>query len=114
MITCRRSYCVISLLVLTISSLTLFHLLHLRQKNSLAQIFTPDLNRTIYLPWSKFEPECRNFTITFLQRHESKSIVALASYPGSGNTWTRYLIESITGIFTGNIWHVIRFVVTYS
>ena len=27
---------------------------------------------------------------------------ALASYPGSGNTWLRYLIEGATGIFTGS------------
>lgn len=27
---------------------------------------------------------------------------ALASYPGSGNTWIRYLIETAGGIFTGS------------
>jgi len=27
---------------------------------------------------------------------------ALASFPGSGNTWTRHLIESAGGIFTGS------------
>ena len=27
---------------------------------------------------------------------------ALASFPGSGNTWVRFLIESATGIFTGS------------
>ena len=27
---------------------------------------------------------------------------ALASFPGSGNTWLRFLIESATGIFTGS------------
>ena len=29
---------------------------------------------------------------------------ALASFPGSGNTWTRYLIHKLTGIFTGDIY----------
>ncbi|XP_030831390.1 WSCD family member AGAP003962-like [Strongylocentrotus purpuratus] len=29
--------------------------------------------------------------------------IALLSYPGSGNTWVRYLIESATGIYTGSI-----------
>ena len=29
---------------------------------------------------------------------------ALASFPGSGNTWTRYLIQKLTGIFTGGIY----------
>ena len=28
---------------------------------------------------------------------------ALVSYPGSGNTWTRYLVEAATGVFTGSI-----------
>jgi hypothetical protein len=28
--------------------------------------------------------------------------VALASYPGSGNTWLRYLIEGAGGVFTGS------------
>ena len=27
---------------------------------------------------------------------------AIASFPGSGNTWLRFLIESATGIFTGS------------
>jgi len=28
--------------------------------------------------------------------------VALVTYPGSGNTWTRHLIEGLSGIFTGS------------
>ncbi|XP_037078836.1 WSC domain-containing protein 1-like [Pollicipes pollicipes] len=30
--------------------------------------------------------------------------MALASFPGSGNTWTRYLIEAATGVFTGSVY----------
>jgi hypothetical protein len=30
----------------------------------------------------------------------SRPLVALASYPGSGNTWTRQLIETATGKIT--------------
>lgn len=30
--------------------------------------------------------------------------VALASYPGSGNTWVRYLIEAASGVYTGSIY----------
>ena len=29
--------------------------------------------------------------------------VMLASFPGSGNTWTRYVIERATGFFTGAV-----------
>ena len=31
-------------------------------------------------------------------------IVALVSFPGSGNTWMRYLLEQATGVFTGSIY----------
>ncbi|KPJ12437.1 WSCD family member AGAP003962 [Papilio machaon] len=29
--------------------------------------------------------------------------IALASYPGSGNTWLRYLLQQVTGIVTGSV-----------
>ena len=31
-------------------------------------------------------------------------VVALASFPGSGNTWLRYLLQQATGIITGSIY----------
>ena len=31
----------------------------------------------------------------------SRSAVALASFPGSGNTWARGLLEKATGVCTG-------------
>ncbi|KPI93166.1 WSCD family member AGAP003962 [Papilio xuthus] len=30
--------------------------------------------------------------------------IALASYPGSGNTWLRYLLQQVTGIVTGSVY----------
>ena len=39
---------------------------------------------------------------TFLDR--KSPIVALVSFPGSGNTWMRYLLEQATGVFTGSIY----------
>ena len=30
-------------------------------------------------------------------------VITLVSFPGSGNTWTRLLLEQVTGIFTGSI-----------
>ena len=30
--------------------------------------------------------------------------VALASFPGSGNTWLRYLLQQATGILTGSVY----------
>ncbi|KAJ8044701.1 WSC domain-containing protein 2 [Holothuria leucospilota] len=35
----------------------------------------------------------------------SMPLVALVSAPGSGNTWLRYLIEKMTGIYTGSIYN---------
>ncbi|XP_070573647.1 sialate:O-sulfotransferase 1-like [Ptychodera flava] len=34
----------------------------------------------------------------------SRPLVALASFPGSGNTWLRYLLERYIGIYTGSFY----------
>ncbi|CAH0713986.1 unnamed protein product, partial [Brenthis ino] len=34
----------------------------------------------------------------------SPDVVALVSFPGSGNTWLRYLLQQVTGIVTGSIY----------
>ena len=31
-------------------------------------------------------------------------LTSISSYPGSGNTWVRYLIEEFTGYYTGSIY----------
>lgn len=36
------------------------------------------------------------------QRHNK---TALASFPGSGNTWLRYLLQQVTGILTGSVYN---------
>lgn len=35
---------------------------------------------------------------------ETGKLIGLASFPGSGNTWTRTLLEQATGIYTGSIY----------
>ena len=35
----------------------------------------------------------------------SGPIVALSSFPGSGNSWVRQLLESATGIYTGSVYY---------
>ncbi|XP_077990685.1 sialate:O-sulfotransferase 2-like [Glandiceps talaboti] len=42
-----------------------------------------------------------NCSLRFAPPH-SRPLVALASSPGSGNTWLRHLIEQATGIYTGS------------
>ena len=39
---------------------------------------------------------CKNMSF-----QSSGPVVALASFPGSGNSWVRQLLESVTGIYTG-------------
>merc|ERR1711936_70942 len=53
-------------------------------------------------PW-KEDQQCRQFNISYLEP-KSGDICPLASYPGSGSTWVRYLIEGATGVFTGSIY----------
>lgn len=35
---------------------------------------------------------------------QPKNLIALASFPGSGNTWLRYLLQQATGIYTGSVY----------
>ncbi|XP_071834770.1 sialate:O-sulfotransferase 1-like isoform X2 [Apostichopus japonicus] len=44
---------------------------------------------------------------TFMPRG-SQPYVLLLSAPGSGNTWLRYLIESLTGVYTGSMYRDTR------
>lgn len=36
--------------------------------------------------------------------NDSEKAIALASFPGSGNTWLRYLLQQATGIYTGSVY----------
>ena len=66
--------------------------------------FKFDLKRPYIQPWKQSRSGiCRNFTTRFA-KPSSLPIYPLASYPGSGNTWVRYLIEGLTGVFTGDIY----------
>ena len=62
-----------------------------------------DNNGTDNYFWSS-DPECSQYRTRFVVRH-SLQTRALVSYPGSGNTWTRYLVEAATGVFTGSIFN---------
>ena len=47
------------------------------------------------------DKECEKF-VTRIVKPGTIAPRALASYPGSGNTWIRYLIEGASGIYTGS------------
>ncbi|KAA0191301.1 hypothetical protein HAZT_HAZT005754 [Hyalella azteca] len=61
---------------------------------------SPDLARGAWAPWPT-DPRCRNLTVHFTHAVPPR---ALASFPGSGNTWARYLVEGATGIHTGSVY----------
>ncbi|XP_063853260.1 uncharacterized protein LOC135096008 isoform X2 [Scylla paramamosain] len=63
-----------------------------------------DYSRQPYYPWRTTTDECANYATRFLVPGRAP-IVALASFPGSGNTWLRYLAEALTGVFTGSVYH---------
>ncbi|CAH1230722.1 WSCD2 [Branchiostoma lanceolatum] len=44
-------------------------------------------------------------TKTVLLPTNSRPLTALVSFPGSGNTWVRHLIEKATGIYTGSFYN---------
>ncbi|KAK7086073.1 WSC domain-containing protein 1, partial [Halocaridina rubra] len=62
-----------------------------------------DYARPQHEPWSG-SAECMGLKISFARRRTLPR-TALASFPGSGNTWLRYLIQGATGLFTGSIYN---------
>ena len=40
----------------------------------------------------------------FRPHNQSSSVTALISFPGSGSTWIRRIIEEATGVYTGAIY----------
>jgi len=47
------------------------------------------------------DQECRHL-VTRFTKDDSLEVVRLVSFPRSGNTWTRYLLETATGVFTSS------------
>ena len=60
------------------------------------------LLKMTHRPW-KEDPTCSAHQIGFITNH-TYPLMALVSYPGSGNTWIRQLIEGLTGFFTGSVY----------
>lgn len=53
------------------------------------------------VPWLVLTADNRCMDRRFLPTR-AKQLVALASFPGAGNTWARHLIELATGFYTGS------------
>ena len=53
-------------------------------------------------PWDQAEDaECRDVVVMFAEE-DSLPMLALVSYPRSGNSWLRQLLEAASGVFTGS------------
>ena len=53
--------------------------------------------------WAEHDnQDCHNLSTRFAVSG-SLPLLALASYPGSGNTWVRYMVEVTSGVFTAAI-----------
>ena len=56
-----------------------------------------------FIPWPD-DTECNMFRTSF-NKKKSLRLIGLASFPRSGNTWTRHMMEALTGIFTGSFYY---------
>ena len=54
-----------------------------------------------YQPWRNYT-NCSQLMTRFSPKR--LPVVYLASFPSSGNTWIRYMLEGATGIFTGSLY----------
>lgn len=91
-------------LVLLISRILIFLLLLL-----FSIFLTHSHYRSRYYKYGPYEPQkiiksdpSHNCSITLGQNLE---IVPLVSFPGSGNTWLRHLLEEVSGTFTGSVYN---------
>ncbi|XP_057368665.2 sialate:O-sulfotransferase 1-like [Daphnia carinata] len=72
-----------------------------RQKCDLPTDYITDPDPVSY-PWIG-DPTCQHFPVQFA-KNKTRPKWALTSFPGSGVTWTRQLIEGVTGIYTGTVY----------
>ncbi|XP_037073813.1 WSC domain-containing protein 1-like [Pollicipes pollicipes] len=63
----------------------------------ISQLWARNLPEQAWLP----DPQCRHF-VTKFARDNCLEVVRLASFPRSGNTWTRFMLETATGLYTSS------------
>ena len=91
--------------VIIVAMINLINSFNLKKKIKTQYTQLVNLTESVELsfqPWST-DPECSSFVVQFI-RNGSQSPMALATFPGSGNTWIRGLIERLTGYFTGSVY----------
>ena len=70
--------------------------------NDIASSAVTDIRQLKYRLWPD-DPQCQNHVVQFI-RNCDRPPMALASYPCSGNTLVRGIIERLTGYFTGSVY----------
>lgn len=74
-----------------------------------------DLNRPQTYSWQQLNDEvtvasnCSEYLTSFLKKNSGRQ-TGLASVPGSGELWIRYLIEGLTGVYTGDLYKVSNYI----
>ena len=83
---------------------TLVHLISMAEK-PLHILCVPIMGSTSLnlINFSTIQGDWCNGPLRYLNPPGPKT--ALASYPGSGNTWVRYLIQHISGYITGSVYN---------
>lgn len=69
-----------------------------RQKNKEPHLQSSYAKSTSSIKW------CRK-QLRYHSKSNQRYRIALASFPGSGNTWVRYLLQQASGILTGSVYH---------
>ena len=54
--------------------------------------------------YETFARDDRCKPLRFLPKNSEHILTYLTSFPGSGNTWTRHLIQQASGIYTGSVY----------
>ena len=94
-------------LFLFVSAVLIFSFQSPRKQRSMydddiASSAVTDIRQLKYRLWPD-DPQCQNHVVQFI-RNCDRPPMALASYPGSGNTFVRGIIERLTGYFTGSVY----------
>ena len=96
-----------------VSSLLPLQVQTLFREMKLEKTFKSEIARRQFLKCPAKQLVLSNFSVRIPPTHQhckkmsfknSGPVVALASYPGSGNSWVRQLLESSTGVYTGAVY----------
>jgi len=107
----RKFKCLIAIvLFLFVSAVLIFSFESAREQRSMydddddiAGGVVTDIRQLKYRLWPDDDAQCRNHVVQFIKNCD-RPPMALASYPGSGNTFVRGIIERLTGYFTGSVY----------